>query len=212
MNEEDHADDYEKRYPEDPPGSECSPTARVWRMFIDECQSFDAERIGGLKENVEVLLVFAGLFSAVVATFVAQTSQNLQADYSEISALLLFEMVNIQRAIINGVAISTVPASPLNPNSLFIPTTSDIWVNGLWFVSLSLSLITALVAVLAKQWIRQHMLPSSGTPRDRCRIRQFRYVGFEAWHVPLIVGILPFLLHISLAVFLAGLVVFLMAL
>ncbi len=102
--------------------------------------------------------------------------------------------------------------SPLNPTTAFVASTSDRWVNGLWFTSLSLSLITALVAVLAKQWMRQHMLASSGTPRDRARIRQFRYMGFEAWHVPVIIGILPSLLHISLTIFLAGLVVFLMAL
>ncbi|KAK0435038.1 hypothetical protein EV421DRAFT_1988172 [Armillaria borealis] len=207
-----HADDYEQRYPEDPPGSECGPMARIWRIFLDECQEFDAGRIEILRDSVDVLLVFAGLFSAAVTTFVAQTSQSLQTDYTKISAYLLYESVSIQRAVASGVAVSFVPVSPLNPTTAFVASTSDRWVNGLWFTSLSLSLITALVAVLAKQWMRQHMLASSGTPRDRARIRQFRYMGFEAWHVPVIIGILPSLLHISLTIFLAGLVVFLMAL
>ncbi|KAK0445326.1 uncharacterized protein EV420DRAFT_972512 [Desarmillaria tabescens] len=203
-------DDYEQKYPEDSPGSECDPTARIWRIFADECQAYDKGKIEVLRDNVDVLLVFAGLFSAVVTTFVAQTSQSLQVDYSEMSAFLLYEMVNIQRAIASGVAVDSVSASPLNPTTIFIPSASDRYVNGLWFTSLSLSLVTALVAVLAKQWIRQYMLASSETPRDRCRIRQFRYTGFQDWHVPIIIGILPFLLHIALAIFLAGLVVFLL--
>ncbi|KAG7453275.1 uncharacterized protein BT62DRAFT_867964, partial [Guyanagaster necrorhizus] len=203
-------DGYEQKYPEDSPGSECDPTARIWRMFADECQAYDEAKFQVLRDNVDVLLVFAGLFSAVVTTFVAQTSQNLQVDYSEVSAFLLYEMVNIQRAIASGAGVDSVSASPLNPTSVFIPSASDRCVNGLWFLSLSLSLVTALVAVLAKQWIRQYMLTSSEAPRDRCRIRQFRYIGFQEWHVPIIVGILPFLLHIALAMFLAGLVVFLL--
>ncbi|SJL04801.1 uncharacterized protein ARMOST_08172 [Armillaria ostoyae] len=39
--------------------------------------------------NADVLLVFAVLFSAIVTTFVAQTYQNLQADYAVMSASLL---------------------------------------------------------------------------------------------------------------------------
>ncbi|KAG7453272.1 uncharacterized protein BT62DRAFT_57133 [Guyanagaster necrorhizus] len=207
-----HADDYEQRYPEDPSGSECGPMARIWRIFLDECQEFDAGRIDILQDSVDVLLVFAGLFSAAVSTFVAQTSQSLQTDYTKISAYLLYEAVSIQRAIATGAVVSSIPVSPLNPTTTFVASTSDRWVNGLWFASLSLSLITALVAVLAKQWIRQHMLASSGTPRDRARIRQFRYMGFEEWHVPVIIGILPSLLHMSLTIFLVGLVIFLVAL
>ncbi|KAK0459337.1 uncharacterized protein EV420DRAFT_1642306 [Desarmillaria tabescens] len=93
----------------------------------------------------------AGLFSAVVTTFVSQTSQSLQADYTQVSASLLFEMVLIQRALANGSSLDNVPVSSLNPYTAFTPATTDVWVNGLWFTSLSLSLATALVAVLVKQ-------------------------------------------------------------
>ncbi|KAK0462083.1 uncharacterized protein EV420DRAFT_1528836, partial [Desarmillaria tabescens] len=51
--------------------------------------------IGESRDSVDVLLVFAGLFSGVVTTFVSQTSQSLQADYPQISAALIFEMVLI---------------------------------------------------------------------------------------------------------------------
>ncbi len=148
----------------------------------------------------------------MVTTFVAQTSQSLQVDNSAIAASLLFELINVQRAAGNGSSVNDVPRSGLTPFSDFHPTTSDSWVNGLWFVSLSLSLTTALFAVLTKQWIHQYMSVPSGTPRDRCRVRHFRYMGLERWGVDFIIGMLPVLMSLSLGVFLAGLVLFLIPL
>ncbi len=151
----------------------------------------------------------AGLFSAVVTTFVAQTYQNLQVDYAAMSASLLFELVLVQRAIANGSSVDNIAPSQLSPNIAFVPATTDVWVNGLWFTSLFLSLTTALVAVLAKQWLHHYAVLPSGTPRDRSFTRQFRYAGFRKWHVQVIIGLLPVLMHLALAIFLAGLVVFL---
>ncbi|KAK0227944.1 hypothetical protein IW262DRAFT_1347923, partial [Armillaria fumosa] len=144
------------------------------------------------RDNVDILLVFAGLFSAVVTTFVAQTSQSLRPDYSAMSASLLYESILVQRAIANGSSVNAIAPSPLNPTIAFVPATTDVWVNGLWFTSLFLSLTIALVAVLVKH------LP-----------RQFRYAGFQKWHVQVIIGLLPVLMHLVLAIFLSGLVVFL---
>ncbi len=144
----------------------------------------------------------AGLFSAVVTTFVAQTYQNLQVDYAAMSASLLYESVLVQRAIANGSSVSSIASSPLNPTITFVPATTDVWVNGLWFTSLFLSLTTALVAVLVKQWLHHYVALPSGTPRDRSLTRQFRYAGFQKWHVHV-------LMHLALAIFLSGLVVFL---
>ncbi len=151
----------------------------------------------------------AGLFSAVVTTFVAQTSQSLQPDYAAMSASLLYESVLIQRAIANGSPVNTITSSPLNPTIAFVPATTDVWVNGLWFTSLFLSLTTALVAVLVKQWLHHYVAIPSGTPRDRSFTRQFRYAGFQKWHVQVVIGLLPVLMHLALAIFLVGLVIFL---
>ncbi|KAK0215582.1 hypothetical protein IW262DRAFT_1511474, partial [Armillaria fumosa] len=181
---------------------ELGPTARVWRTYLEECAAYDIERVKGWRDGLDALLVFAGLFSVVVTTFVAQTSQSLQVDNGAIAASPLFELINVQRAAGNG---SLVPCSGLTPFSDVHPTASDSWVNGLWFVSLS----TALFAVLTKQRIHQYMSVPSGTPRDRCRVR---YVGLERWHVDLIIGMLPILMSLSLGIFLAGFVLFLVPL
>ncbi|SJL04172.1 uncharacterized protein ARMOST_07532 [Armillaria ostoyae] len=200
--------DYEQKFPEDKRHEELGPMARVWRTYLEECTQFDLEMVEGWRDGLDVLLVFAGLFSAVVTTFVAQTSQSLQVDYGQVTATLLIELIDVQRSAANGSVVNTIPRSDLT----FRPSTSDSWVNGLWFTSLSLSLTTALFAVLTKQWIHQYMSVPSGTPRDRCRLRQFRYMGLQQWGVDLIVGLLPVLMSISLAVFLLGLVLFIIPL
>ncbi|KAJ6540736.1 hypothetical protein B0H19DRAFT_873110, partial [Mycena capillaripes] len=94
----------------------------------------------------------------------------------------------------------------------FTAARTDIWVNGLWFTSLALSLTTALLAVLAKQWLRQYSAFITGSARERALIRQFRYASFDKWGVQFIIGLLPTVLHLSLFLFMAGLVVFLYAL
>ncbi|KAK0492233.1 hypothetical protein EDD18DRAFT_1357893 [Armillaria luteobubalina] len=200
--------DYEQKFPEDKRYEEMGPTARVWRTYLEECAPFDSEMVEGWRDGLDVLLVFAGLFSAVVTTFVAQTSQSLQVDYGQVTASLLIELINVQRSASNGSLVNDVPRSDLT----FRPSTSDSWVNGLWFTSLSLSLTTALFAVLTKQWIHQYMSVPSGTPQDRCRVRQFRYMGLQQWRVAFIIGLLPVLMSSSLAVFLVGLVLFIVPL
>ncbi|KAK0185868.1 hypothetical protein F5146DRAFT_1143386 [Armillaria mellea] len=191
--------DYEQKYPEDAPYEEASSAARVWRTYEDESRNHDANMVEESRDNADVLLVFVGLFSAVVTTFVAQTSQTS----------LLYESVLVQRAIANGSPINSIAPSPLNPNIAFVPAITDVWVNGLWFTSLFLSLTTALVAVLVKQWLHHYVALPSGTPRERSFTRQIRYAGFEKWHVQVIIGLLPVLMHLALAIFLSGLVVFL---
>lgn len=149
------------------------------------------------------------MFSAVVTTFVSQTSQKLQRDFTEVTAHKMDEMTKLLRVVIAGNNITDVPPSSLSVATKFVPERSDLWINGLWFTSLALSLTTALLAVLTKQWIHQYMSVPSGTPRDRSRIRQFRFNSLEKWRVPVIIGLLPVLMHISLAVFFAGLIVYL---
>ncbi|KAK0421871.1 hypothetical protein EV421DRAFT_1723683, partial [Armillaria borealis] len=103
----------------------------------------------------------------------------------------------------------TVVPSPLNPNITFVASTTSVWVNGLWFTSLALSLTTALVSVLVKQWLHHYMALPSGTPQERSLLQQFRYAGLQKWQVLVIIGLLPVLMHTTLAIFFVGLVIFL---
>ncbi|KAJ7228051.1 hypothetical protein C8J57DRAFT_1673702 [Mycena rebaudengoi] len=202
--------DYEKKYPPDGHGEEAGPNARVWWTYLDVAEDFDTERIEGWKDTIDVLLIFAALFSAVVTGFVIQAWQNGQTDYAQVSANLLAQLIAVQIAIANGTSPSGLP-------SLSIPSEFDIdlqkcWVNALWYTSLSLSIATALIAMVTKQWLHQHTSFVPGTVRERTMTRQYRLNGLEKWGVPFIIDTLPFIMHLSLALFLIGLVVFLLPL
>ncbi|KAL1690614.1 hypothetical protein GGG16DRAFT_55262 [Schizophyllum commune] len=199
--------DYERKYAPDPYGEEIGDSARVWRVYVDESQKVDAEMVDGLNGTLDVLLVFAGLFSGVVTTFVSESSQALNPDYAQISASFLFELTRIQRAMASGSPVTEVPRSQYTMNSE-TQNTSDLWVNGLWLTSLVFALATAFISVLAKQWLQHYASATGGSLRDRAYIRQYRLWSFTRWNVPFIIDFLFILLNIALLLFLAGLAVY----
>ncbi|TFL00737.1 hypothetical protein BDV98DRAFT_549389, partial [Pterulicium gracile] len=202
--------DYESKYPPDEPEKEMDPNGRIWRVYLDEAGQLDIDMVKNIRDTVDVILVFDGLFTAIVATLVSVTSAALPLAHSQVTNLLLMELIALQRAAANG---GSPPPLDANSSSTSTTTTSDFWVNGLWFTSLAFSLCTAPIAVLFKQWIQAYVAPFfQGTPRAQAEVRRFRYLGLEKWHVPIIVGLLPTLLHLSLFLFFAGLIVFLFTL
>ena len=98
-----------------------------------------------------------------------------------------------------------------NPALSFTPPKSAIWVNSLWFLSLAISLTCALLATLLQQWARRYIRITQPrySPHKRGRIRAFYAEGVEQLRLPLAVEALPTLLHLSLFLFFAGLLVFL---
>ncbi|KAL1689631.1 Lactonase, 7-bladed beta-propeller-domain-containing protein [Schizophyllum commune] len=114
------------------------------------------------------------------------------------------DVLLVFRAWATGGSINDVPQSTITLD--FVTSTRfDYWCNTLWFISLALSLSTALMAVLVKQWLQAYHSNVSGTPQDQALSRQFRLLGIQRWNVPLIIGLLPMLLHASLLLFFVGL-------
>ncbi|KAH9051833.1 hypothetical protein EDB87DRAFT_1693470 [Lactarius vividus] len=160
------------------------------------------------KADADGILVFTGLFSAAVATFIGVSIQDLRPNSQDASA---FYLANIYQLLAdaNGSTISVIPSLP-DP-SQFSPSISAVWVNSLWFLSLLMSLTCALLATLLQQWARRFLRvthPRYG-PHKRSCIRAFFSEGIDKLHLPWAVEALPTLLHTSLFLFFAGLVVFL---
>ncbi|KAH8832045.1 hypothetical protein DL96DRAFT_1460212, partial [Flagelloscypha sp. PMI_526] len=198
---------YEEKYPEDTPGEELGPDARVFKVYNDEAEKYDADMVRGFRDSLDGLLVFASLFSAVVTTILMQTVQVLPTDQSRITNHLLYETTLLLRANGNATAINSISPSPYGPDSNTFGK-NDIWINGLFIASLTLSLTTALLSVLAKQWLQAYMSVTSGSARDVALIRHLRFAGLERWKLHEFLGTLPLILHTSLGLFFAGLFVF----
>ncbi|KZV83579.1 hypothetical protein EXIGLDRAFT_655909, partial [Exidia glandulosa HHB12029] len=191
--------EFKKQYPPEPLGEELADHARVWKVYQDAATKFDPVMIEGWNKTLDILLVFAGLFSAVVTSFVGQSNTQLQPDSNAYVANALFHLVKS-----NG-SVDTLPAPPSLDAA---PTSTVVWVNALWFTSLLLSLAVAFLCILAKQWIGEYIVRTtalSNNALDWSRRRTFYFRGLNAWGLPAFLSFLPVLLHISLFLFIAGL-------
>ncbi len=104
------------------------------------------------------------------------------------------------------------PPLTASPHPALIPplvSLPNLWIPG-WmdygFASLTLSLTTALFAVLADEWYCHYLSPVDGDPQVRSRTRQLRYTGLMEWRVSTLISLLPLMLHLSLLLFVVGLV------
>jgi uncharacterized protein DUF6535 len=102
------------------------------------------------------------------------------------------------------------PATDTQKNS-FSPPRYAIWVNSLWFSSLTISLTSALLATLLQQWTRRYIRVTQplGSPQKRARLREFFFSNVEKVHFLLATDAVPALLHISVFLFFAGLLILL---
>ncbi|PIL23291.1 hypothetical protein GSI_14601 [Ganoderma sinense ZZ0214-1] len=189
--------------------------AQVWQNAAEAVKEFHDEMIDRWQKEMDSLLVFAGLLSAVLTAFNVQTYQLLQpgpndpmlAILEQISGQLNSFSVNTQ--FIN----STQPSRPLDQVEIpFAAQTSGIWINSLWFSSLVCSLASASIALIVKQWLNGLTVGLSGTSRESARLRQYRLNGLLRWHVGTIVFIPSILLQVALVLFLAGLLILLWSL
>ena len=120
-----------------------------------------------------------------------------------------FHLNNIQQLLADpNISRASIPSQP----PPFSPPLSAIWVNALLFLSLVISLTCALLATLLQQWARRYLSftqQQGYSPHKRARIRAFFSDGVDKFHVSWVVEALPALLHLSLCLFLSGILVWL---
>jgi hypothetical protein len=142
----------------------------------------------------------------VVTTFVIQSSALIQPDYSQINALLSAHILDVLKNTGNASYLSSIPSS--EQILTFDASTSGEIVNILWFAALSFSLASVLVAMLGKQWLSAYLSVQKAASRELALERQRRFDGLHKWSLPHIMALLPALLHVSLFLFLIGLIVY----
>ena len=122
----------------------------------------------------------------------------LQPDSGNATVLLLAQMLQQMNASISVPSVVNDLNQPPN-------TRLAVRLNSLWYSSLVCSLITASLAIVVKQWLREYLAQDWITPQERCRIRHYRYLGLVQWHVLDIAALLPFILKLALLLFFIGL-------
>jgi hypothetical protein len=134
----------------------------------------------------------AALFTAIVTAFVLGAMSDLDEDDT---AKLL--RVLIKQNMITNPAIEIPP-----PN----PPPSILMVNSLWLLSIVSSLAATTWAILCLEWcafLSDHV--QAEDYQEMAEKRQRRFEAVKRWRVHLVVAAIPFFLHLSLFLFLAGL-------
>ncbi|KAF7368472.1 Alanyl-tRNA synthetase [Mycena venus] len=179
----------------------CAANSVIWKLYMLQAKTFNDNLATSLNSDLDPLLIFAGLFSAILTAFLIESRKDLQADpQNTTNSLLAF--------LIQDLHNSAGPFSP-PPTPRFTPTLSSRWVNGLWFASLVLSLMSALGASLAKGWGTQFSSTIVGSSWNDAKLHCGRLRGLKRWHLHLIVQCLPILIHIAFFLFSIGLVILL---
>ncbi|KAI0035366.1 hypothetical protein K488DRAFT_10302, partial [Vararia minispora EC-137] len=165
----------------------------------------DKALVESWKGDMDGILFFSGLFSAVVTAFLIESYKFLQIDNSATTVMLLARTV----AVLENAPVSTIDA-PVNTNPSIV---ISLYINCVWFLSLILSLNCALLATLIQQWAREYsQIVSDDQHMSKLRqasIRAYVAEGVEKFGVSTIVTWVPILLHNGLMLFFAGLVAFL---
>ncbi|TEB34327.1 hypothetical protein FA13DRAFT_1729840 [Coprinellus micaceus] len=154
-----------------------------WEGCFKQVQKYDEEMCRGWREEVDTLLVFAGLFSAAVTAFTVESYRWLRAEPEAVANIQLLALIAAQ---LNATAIPPVLEN-FSPDAL------------------TLSLTAVLVGILCKQWLREYQRYEGLSPKEAFPVRQMRYEGLLKWHVPKILSFLPLLLQSALLIFFAGL-------
>ncbi|KAJ6559911.1 hypothetical protein B0H19DRAFT_1289423 [Mycena capillaripes] len=190
----------------DSPDRDESASAQLWAVYVSEAEKYDKALVEGWKSDMkDYSFLCAGLFSASLTAFLVESCKTLSPDQGTITIAILAQ---ISRQLEGGPSVPSVDVSPLIAAG---PTSASLACNALWFLSLGFSLSCALIATLVGQWSREFIQSTSMRPSPimRARIFAYLYYGIQRFGMHTMVQFIPFLLHISLLLFFAGLIAFL---
>ncbi|KAI0761060.1 hypothetical protein BD413DRAFT_592789 [Trametes elegans] len=185
--------------------------AHAWSTAADMVKIYSDELVDRWNKEIDTYLVYAGLFSAILTAFNVESYKLLEPAEPD-PILDALERISLQ--------LSSFSLSPQYINSTYpvdtpgalaappIPTWA-ISLNALWFSSLVLSLASAWISIVVKQWLNEFYSGLSGTSPQVARLRQFRLNNLAAWHVAWWVAAIPILLQLALAFFFSGLLIML---
>ncbi|KAF8593753.1 hypothetical protein BDV93DRAFT_460397, partial [Ceratobasidium sp. AG-I] len=184
-------------------GEELAPDAGIWQVYLDEAKEQDDEMVDGKNKNLDMMLLFATLFSTILATFLIESKNLLQQDPNEVSIGLLLLIAQSQQRLEQGQPQRTL--APVQRPAFSAPISAR-WINGLWFLSLVLSLSAALVAMLAKEWLAAYNTSRPRSAHKYALLRQTKFDALFQWRALHIIDLLPSMLHLAFLLFALGLV------
>ncbi|KAG9042322.1 hypothetical protein FS837_011020 [Tulasnella sp. UAMH 9824] len=150
----------------------------------------DKELVLRLKDGLDALLIYGGLFSAVNSAFLIYTLPDLKPNPADDTNALIYQLL---LQTMSGNQSSDI-SSIYFPSDEFIPEPNDVITNQLFSISPTISLLGSFVATLGRYWLTGY-LSKSGRGLDHERWVQLnRTIGAH----PLVLFITGFILHLNL--------------
>ncbi|KAF8798334.1 hypothetical protein BYT27DRAFT_7151139, partial [Phlegmacium glaucopus] len=182
---------------------------KLWSIYNREAESYDRALMETWKDDMDTIIIFAGLFSAVLTAFLVDASKNLKADPTDQTNALLTQTVVLLAQISQQLGPNgsqTIISHP-QPLGQFKLKSSDLRINMFWYMSLGFSITAALGATLVQQWVRDYLqvFQRLSGSLERSRMRQYLFHGLSSNHMSLLVECIPAFIHISLFLFFIGL-------
>ncbi|KAG8939447.1 hypothetical protein FRC04_006579 [Tulasnella sp. 424] len=172
-----------------------------YRHYDALAEELDDNMVNKLKDQLDGLLLFAGLFAGVNSTFLALTLPLLSASPADDTNALLRENNAILFQLASNRNDSFPIASPL-PSESFSVSGRVLTVNVLFSISLTLALMSSLFAILGRQWLVEYRNSTGSGADDQRRERISCYLGARGWGLEWLLGdLLPTLLQIGLILF-----------
>ncbi|KAG8938803.1 hypothetical protein FRC04_007523, partial [Tulasnella sp. 424] len=169
----------------------------------------DNNMVNKLKEQLDGHLLFAGLFAGVNSTFLALTLPLLNANPADDTNALLRENNAILLQLASNRNDSLPTASPL-PSESFSVSGRVLTANVLFSISLTLALMSALFAVLGRQWLIDYRSHSGSGADEHRRERMNCHLGARRWQLEWLLGdMIPTVLQIGLILFGISLTIYL---
>ncbi|KIO19413.1 hypothetical protein M407DRAFT_223100, partial [Tulasnella calospora MUT 4182] len=153
-----------------------------WKRYDELADRSDREMVANLNTNLDVLLIFAGLFSAVNTAFLSAAMPSLSPNTSDRTNALL-------ELLVLRTDNSTFTPSETSP---FTPPQNSITANCFLYASLCCSLTAAVGAMLAKEWLQSYSRSGQAGPlEEQVRFRQGKYTAAQEWHLESVILFLP---------------------
>ncbi|KAI0640337.1 hypothetical protein C8Q77DRAFT_1153197 [Trametes polyzona] len=173
-----------------------------WSQVVESLEDRDGELVRAWADQADGLVTFAALFSAVITSFIIQSSMALKPDSQMLAVVLLNE-------IVAGLHGATLPSIDISTHfAPFKPALSDVLQNSALLASLICSLLAAGMGIFYKEWLREYVRGMPTNPRMRVRVREHRHQGLLKWRMQAIISGISLFLQLGVALFIAAIVLF----
>lgn len=170
--------------------------SKFWAAYKKISGEYDDNMLERCNGNMDIIMLFAGLFSAVNTAFIIAMQPNPADTTNDL-------LVQFMQHTWNGssVAQPVIYSAPVSYSS------SKIWMQVLAYMSLTFSLLAAFGAVLGKQWLSHYKTNrfDRGRLGDRCQHRHRKFEELKKRWFEHVLHSFPVLLQISLVLFILSL-------